>query len=117
MPKINSRAKGCNGEREVRDLIQSFGFSARRGQQFSGSPESPGVIHSIPGVHVEVKRAENFSLYPALDQSRRDCPVGHMPTVWHRKSRRDWVVVLPAEDFLRLVGGGKTNAETLEMLK
>lgn len=113
---INSRNKGCNGEREVRDLIRAHGFAARRGQQFSGSPESPDVIHSIPGIHVEVKRVESFSLYPALDQARRDSPVGHTPTVWHRKSRREWVVVLPAEDFLTLVGGERVNAETLEML-
>lgn len=103
--KINSRAKGCVGEREVRDLIKSYGFSARRGQQFSGGAESPDVIHSIPGVHVEVKRVENLRLYPAMDQSVHDCPFGHTPTVWHRKSKREWVVILNAEDFLRLVGG------------
>lgn len=115
---INSRTKGKNGELEVRDLIRAHGFDARRGQQFSGSPDSPDVVHSIPKVHVEVKRTEAFRLYHALEQAGRDACPGDMPTVWHRASRKPWVVVLLAEDFLALVGGKKVveagNADLVE---
>jgi hypothetical protein len=114
---INSRTKGKTGELEVRDLIKAYGFKARRGQQYSGGGTSPDVVHSIPGVHVEVKRVETFNLYKALAQAKADAAEGDMPTVWHRRSREEWVVVLPAKDFLRLVGGvDKVTREMEDLL-
>ena len=41
---MNSRAKGARGERLWRDELRAQGFTARRGQQFSGSPDSPDVV-------------------------------------------------------------------------
>lgn len=99
----NSRAKGCRGELEAAALLRQYGFEARRGQQFSGSPDSPDIKHSIPGVHIEVKRVEHLSLYKAMEQAEGDAPEGSMPVVMHRRNRKPWVVVLKAEDFLRLV--------------
>ena len=36
---MNSRRKGKVGEREFAALLRENGFDARRGQQFSGSPD------------------------------------------------------------------------------
>lgn len=54
---MNSRAKGCVGEREAATFLRGIGFTARRGQQFAGGPDSPDVIvEELPSVHFEVKR-------------------------------------------------------------
>lgn len=100
---INSKTKGKTGELEVAALLRQHGFDARRGQQFSGGGESPDVVHSIPGVHVEVKRTERLQLYPAMAQAMKDAPADAMPVVFHRANRKDWIVVMNAGDFLNLV--------------
>lgn len=99
----NSRKKGKVGELEVAALLRDYGFKARRGQQFSGSSDSPDVVHSIPNVHLEVKRVEAFSLYPALAQATRDAADSETPVVFHRRNREKWVAILPAEDFLKMM--------------
>ena len=98
-----SRRKGANAEREVAELLRSHGFAARRGQQFSGLPDSPDVVHDIEGIHLEVKRTERFALYPALEQAKRDRRAGDVPVVFHRMNGRPWVVCLEAEDFLTIL--------------
>lgn len=102
-----SKEKGKVGEREVAHLLQTYGFSARRGQQFAGGTDSPDVIHGIHGLHIEVKRTEQFNLWAALQQATDDAREGEVPSVWHRKNKREWVVVLRAEDFLEMLGGKK----------
>ncbi len=98
----NSRTKGKVGELEVAALLRDYGFEARRGQQFSGGGDSPDVVHSIPNVHLEVKRVEAFSLYPAMAQAAGDASSGQVPVVFHRRNREEWVAIMPAEDFLRM---------------
>lgn len=99
-----SKEKGKRGEREVAALLRSFGFQARRGQQFSGSDDSPDVVHSIPGLHIEVKRSETFAPYAAMKQAIRD--VGEapdIPVVFHRRNNQEWLTVLRSDDFLRMM--------------
>jgi hypothetical protein len=98
-----SKRKGRNGEREVAELLRSHGFAARRGQQFSGSPDSPDVVHDIEGIHIEVKRTESFRLYPALEQAKQDRRAGDVPVVFHRQNQRQWVVCMEATDFLSIM--------------
>ena len=94
---VNSNQKGKRGEREVAALLRKYGFEARRGQQFSGSPDSPDVVSSLPGAHIEVKFVERFSLYSALDQAQRDSSDKAM--IFHRRKNRKWVIVMYADDF------------------
>lgn len=55
--KINSRAKGKRGELEAVKFLRSLGFTARRGQQFSGGPDSADVeVEELSNVYIEVKR-------------------------------------------------------------
>ena len=98
-----SKDKGKRGEREVAELLRSHGFEARRGQQYRGGPGSPDVIHSVPGLHIEVKRAETLRLYDALDQAVDDAKTSETAVVFHRKSNKRWVVILEAEAFLRFM--------------
>ena len=100
---INSRAKGASAERELSSVLRAAGFDARRGQQFSGSQDSPDVI-GIPGLHIECKRVESGNLYNWLDQAVGDAGT-NTPVVIHRRSRRPWVAILKLDDFLTLVKG------------
>ena len=98
-----SRDKGKIGEREVAQLLREHGFEARRGVQFQGGPGSPDVIHSIPNIHIEVKRCETLSIYKAIDQARDERRSGDMPVVFHRRNSREWVTILPAHEFLLIM--------------
>jgi len=101
-----SKEKGKRGERECAALLREHGFTARRGQQFSGGDGSPDVVHSIDGVHIEVKYVERFNLYDALEQATIDADY-QIPVVFHRRKRKPWTVVLKADDFLHLLKGAK----------
>ena len=82
--------------------MRDRGIAARRGQQFSGIGESPDVVADLPGVHLEIKRVENLSLYPAMAQAKRDAKNGASPTVFHRRNGEEWLVIMRAEDWLAL---------------
>ena len=98
-----SRNKGKAGEREVASFLRDYGYDARRGQQYAGIHGDADVI-GLPGIHIEVKRTERLDLYGALDQSRRDAKEGELPTVWHRKNNCRLVVIIDADDFMKLYG-------------
>lgn len=100
---MNSRAKGCRGELEWSKYLQSHGFQARRGQQFSGSPDSPDVVcEDLKGFHCEVKRVQRLNIQDAMDQATRDA-VNKVPYVAHRKNHSDWLVTMRADDWIALI--------------
>ena len=98
---VNSRDKGCRGEREFASLCRSEGYDgARRGQQFSGV-EGEDVL-GLPGIHIEVKRVNRLQLSDAMSQSIRDAKSGEIPIVAHRKDREKWLITMGAEDWFIL---------------
>jgi len=100
---MNSREKGKRGERQWRDEVRAHGYPARRGQQFSGSPESPDVIcEGLPWIHFEVKVVERLNLTAAMVQARRDAG-GKAAFVAHRRNYWPWLVTMDAERFYRLL--------------
>ena len=108
-----SKNKGKVGEREVVALLKTHGFKAHRGQQYAGGRDSPDVAHNLRvaddcDIHIEVKRTEQLSLWAALNQAEEDAPPGDIPVVFHRKSRKQWVVVMDAVDFLTIMQRIKT---------
>ncbi len=99
-----SKRKGAVGEREAAGkLNEVLGTKFRRGRQYAGGPESPDLAGDLPGLHVEVKRCERLRLYEALSQAERDAAVTQVPVVMHRASRRRWVVIVAADDLIRLL--------------
>jgi Holliday junction resolvase len=111
---VNSRAKGARGERQWRDELRANGYAARRGQQFSGSPDSPDVVcDSLPWIHFEVKAVERLNIEDAMDQARRDAGV-KVPVVAHRRSFRPWLVTMNAETFFRFLRGELASQARLE---
>jgi hypothetical protein len=100
---MNSREKGKRGERQWRDELRANGYAARRGQQFSGSPDSPDVVcDGLPWAHFEVKLAERLDIYAAMDQARRDCG-GRAAFVAHRRNFWPWLVSMDAGRLYRLL--------------
>lgn len=106
--KINSRDKGARGEREVAKILTDQGYNARRGQQFSGSPDSPDVVvEGLPyNIHFEVKRVESGNPYKWLEQAERDAGV-KFPLVVHKRNGKDWIAILSLKDFLTMIKGTK----------
>jgi Holliday junction resolvase len=101
---INSRDKGQRGERMWRDELRAAGFDAHRGQQFCGSKDSPDVVcDALPSVHFEVKYTEKFNAYDAMAQAKRDAGDYKLPVVAHRRNNHDWLVIMPAQDWLSLI--------------
>ncbi len=105
---MNSRRKGKRGELGFAEYLRAHGFQARRGQQFSGSSDSPDVVHSIPGVHFEVKRTERGNPYDWLAQAIRDSG-NKLPVVAHKRNRRDWIAVLRMDDLMGLLHARAIN--------
>ena len=132
---MNSRQKGARGERQWRDELRAQGYAARRGQQFSGSPDSPDVVcDALPWIHFEVKAVEKLNIYDAMEQAIRDAgksevrslksegnhltpahsPRGgegegsrlrKVPIVAHRRNFRPWMITMTAETFFRFLRG------------
>ena len=102
--KINSRAKGARGERELSSKLKEYGYETRRGQQYSGANGDADVV-GLPGIHIECKRVERLNLYDAMAQAKSDSRDGEAPTVFHRKDRCDWLVTMRLEDWIRLYKG------------
>ena len=101
--KINSRAKGCRGEREWRDVLRDHGWEARRGQQFSGDKSAPDVISELDWIHWEVKRVEKLNIDVAMAQAIKDASGYYTPIVAHRRDGKEWLVTLQASEFLILL--------------
>ena len=100
---INSRAKGARGEREwAKWLRDNLGIDARRGQQFTGSPDSPDVI-GLEGTHAEVKRVQKLNISNAMAQAIRDSG-DNLPYVAHRKNGEEWLITIQARDVLGFKG-------------
>jgi hypothetical protein len=79
-----------------------MGGTARRGQQFSGSPDSPDVVTSISGIHLEVKRTERGNPYGWIDQAVRDAGE-QCPVVLHRRNKREWLLIVRLDDAPRML--------------
>ena len=99
-----SRRKGAAGEREAAAALNEvLGTHLHRGRQYHGGPDSPDLAGDMPGLHVEVKRVERLSLYPAMYQARRDAATDQVPVVMHRANNRPWLIVVEVVDLIRLL--------------
>jgi len=108
---VNSRAKGKNGELELAKFLREHGVTARRGRQYSGGDDSPDIVCALPGIHFECKRVERGALYDWLEQAKTDAGQ-KIPVVAHRRSRKDWVAILPLDDFLNFIVKPETTDGT-----
>lgn len=101
MAKINSKDKGKRGERMCAAKLREYGYDARRGIQYQGSPESPDVV-GVPGLHIEVKFTERLKLQDAMEQSKHDAGADEIPVVMHKKNNTEWLCTLRLDDFMKI---------------
>ena len=106
MGKINSRAKGAAGERELASYLREQGWQkARRTQQYAGNPEggSGDVVCANFPFHIEGKRCQALKPEDWMAQAQRDCPEGKIPAVFFRRNgRKEWLVILTADSVCEL---------------
>lgn len=107
---INSKDKGKRGERLCAAKMREYGYDAKRGVQYQGSPESPDVV-GVPGLHIEVKFTEKLRLWDAVEQSIRDAGENEIPVVMHKKNKSDWLCILRLEDFMTLYQAYEKSVE------
>lgn len=110
---VNSRSKGKRGELECARLFREYGYSARRGQQFSGANGDPDVA-GVDYIHIECKRREKLNVYDAMAQSKRDSREGEIPTVIWRKNDASWLVTMEFEDWIKFYTAYEQNMKETE---
>jgi len=104
---MNSRSKGKRGELDFAHYLADRGMPARRGQQFRGGEGSPDVVcEALPQVHFEVKFTERTDMYAWIEQALADGGEGKYHVVAHRKTRGEWLAILPMEELLTLLENG-----------
>lgn len=96
----SSRTKGAVAERSVAKILDEYGFDGARNGRNGITSED--VVHSLPLVHVEVKRCEKIAIPAWLRQAEGDAPEGHTPAVVFRKSREPWRIIVPFDHYLSL---------------
>jgi len=105
---MNSNKKGSKGELELSHILNDYGFTTRRGQQYCGANGDADVI-GLPGIHIECKRVERLNLEVAMEQAKSDANENEIPAVFHRKNRKSWNVTLSLDDFMKLYQKGESN--------
>lgn len=95
-----SREKGKRGELELVHKLLDLGFQGiHRAQQYCGAASSADIL-GLAQIHVECKRTEALNLYTAMEQAVRDSSgTSDFPAVFHRKSKKGWVVIMRIEDW------------------
>jgi Holliday junction resolvase len=102
MGKINSKAKGAKGERELASKLREYGVKdAKRSQQYCGLGENAAdIVDALPNIHIECKRVERLNISDAIAQAKRDAKNGNMPTVFHRRNNEKWLVTMELSDWM-----------------
>lgn len=98
---MNSRNKGKRGELKLSHVLQKYGYETRRGQQYSGANGDADVV-GLDGIHIECKRVEKLNIDKAMEQAIRDAQDGELPTVFHRKNGKKWLVTMRLNDWMKL---------------
>jgi hypothetical protein len=103
-----SRDKGRRGEYWLRDQLRNRGWKAERGQQRSGSPDSPDVKCPELPVQWEMKYGyQRLAIRPTMDKLRSETDPGDIPIlVWRqeRETPEQALATLPLADLLDLLG-------------
>ncbi len=100
---VNSKLKGNRGELMFAKYLRTFGYEARRGKQYSGGDDSPDVVHSVEGIHFEVKFRERLDIITAIKQAQDDAPKGDCPVIAYKRKNKDWVAIMSMEDLMQLI--------------
>lgn len=122
MPKINSRAKGKSAERELINLLKEMlpeDLTSELTRNLDQTRDGGHDILGLKGWALEVKRYAKVDpgtkarfWDQTLEQARKD---GSRPALAYREDRRDWRVVLRADDVAADYMTGSDLDYTFEM--
>ena len=89
-----SRRKGCVGERELVQELNSRGLLCHRTAQRRGDLGGAADVEceAMP-LHIECKRTERIHLWEWVDQCQRDAK-GEPFVIMHRSNNRPWVAIM-----------------------
>ena len=114
----SSKSKGRTGQQEIRDkLLAAFPEfdpgdckSAVMGEGGADVQLSPLAYRRLP-LSIEVKRRKSplKTIHDWLAQARSHTT--GKPVVFYRADRGEWLVILPADDYIKLLQDWKPNVE------
>ena len=111
-----SRRKGAAGERQAAKLLTELTGTAWQrsiGQTRRGGSEVADVVaEAFPGIHIEVKRGKQVSLWGALKQATADC-VDNTPVVLARRDNEGWVIMMRVKSLTKKGGGEARSVEAV----
>ena len=109
---INSRQKGCRGEREARDQVRQHWNAPDciRSAQAAGA-YAPDLLHAGIGVHCEVKSVARLGCEKFLQQAERDKEEDELAVVLMKQTRGEWCVMLRLKDSVRFSEMIRNNQE------
>lgn len=98
---MNSKQKGKRGELELAHLLQTYGYPAERGVQYSGLKGNADVV-GVDGLHIECKRNEQVRDDVFLQQAEHDARKGQVPIVMYRRNGEQWKALLRLNVFMAI---------------
>lgn len=95
MPKLNSRAKGKVGEREVKNMLNAaLGYCAFK-RNVMQSREGGCDLESELPVAIEVKRQQNVQLNQFVAQAREQGrAINKTPVLFYRRNGEPWSILV-----------------------
>jgi hypothetical protein len=97
---LRQRQRGAETEREVCDKIsQATGWVVKREL---GQARDGGCDIRLGRFVVEVKRRKSIAVYDWVDQAKAACAPYEIPVVICRGDKREFLVVQPLEDWLKM---------------
>lgn len=107
-----SKDKGRRGESLLVHFLREHGFDTKRGMVWLNQSDVIGM----EGIHIEVKFCEALNVRKALDQAIEEAKKKKdgLPTVFWKKSRKEWVTIMRTEDWIVLykLARGNYDAST-----
>jgi hypothetical protein len=101
-----SRQKGLAGEREVRAVWESHGFTVKALEGLGDHMVGVMTVDSLghpEWLHSEVKRCETARPWAWMTQAEAEAPPGSVPVVSFRRSRSKWYAIIALDDLARLL--------------
>lgn len=97
---LRQRQRGAETEREVCKIItEKTGWQTNR---ILGQARDGGADVRLGQFLIEVKRRKAIAVYEWLDQAKAACAPYELPVVVCRADKREFLVIQPLEDWLRM---------------
>jgi Holliday junction resolvase len=102
---LNSKSKGKVGELELAKILQGYGYTVSRTNQFCGNTGEASDLVGLDNIHIECKRVERLDISKAMKQAENDAEKAgkeEWPTVFHRKNGEGWYVTMRLDDWQKI---------------